>query len=48
MLSQTFATNVEATVGEWTEANHLELVRKNTWPSDHFAVITRYGLGTGH
>jgi len=41
--SRVFTTNVEATVGAW-DASDLAVVRKNTWPSDHSAVVTEYLL----
>jgi endonuclease/exonuclease/phosphatase family metal-dependent hydrolase len=41
--SRVFTTNVEATVGPW-DASDLAVIRKNTWPSDHAAVVTEYLL----
>lgn len=42
--SRVFTTNVEATVGPWGAAENLSTIRKNTWPSDHAAVVTTYSL----
>lgn len=42
--STTFSTAVEATEGAWTEAGVTSAVKKNTWPSDHLAVLTVYAL----
>lgn len=41
--SRIFTTHVEATVGPWNGSD-LAIVRKNTWPSDHSAVVTEYLL----
>lgn len=45
--STTFSTAVEATVGPWTTSAVTEAVKKNTWPSDHLAVVTVYALPPG-
>lgn len=42
--SRVFTTTVEATVGPWSSSENLGTVRKNTWPSDHAAVVTEYLL----
>ena len=43
--SRVFASAVQTTVGEWSEAGNMDAVRANTWPSDHSAVLTEYRLG---
>lgn len=40
--SQTFTTEVEHTTGRWGDT--LDMVKKNTWPSDHAAVLSIYKL----
>jgi endonuclease/exonuclease/phosphatase family metal-dependent hydrolase len=40
--SRLFTTNVETTVGPWSASENLMPVRKNSWPSDHAAVVTEY------
>ncbi len=40
--SRVFTTHVEATVGPWGESYDIALIRKNSWPSDHSAVLTEY------
>jgi exonuclease III len=42
--SRVFTTNVEATVGPWGPSDDLAAIKKNTWPSDHSAVVTTYLL----
>lgn len=39
-----FTTQVEATVGPWGASDDIAAVRKNTWPSDHSAVVAEYLL----
>lgn len=41
--SRVFTTNVEATTGAWNGSD-LTTIKKNTWPSDHSAVVTEYSL----
>jgi len=43
--ARVFATAVEATTGPWGALEDLTAIRKNTWPSDHFAVVVEYGIG---
>ncbi|RYD48255.1 MAG: endonuclease/exonuclease/phosphatase family protein [Verrucomicrobiaceae bacterium] len=38
-----YATEVQRTVGAWTEAR-LSEVAGNTWPSDHFAVLATFRI----
>ena len=42
--SRVFTTRVEATVGAWGAGDDPGPVKKNTWPSDHAAVVTEYSL----
>jgi exonuclease III len=43
--SRTFDNGVKVTIGPWREEGGLDSVRVNSWPSDHSAVLTEYGLG---
>lgn len=45
--SATFTTTVEATEGPWPPAGETGATKKNTWPSDHLAVVTVYELPAG-
>ncbi|MDB6078407.1 MAG: exonuclease [Akkermansiaceae bacterium] len=40
--SRTFTSGVQTTLGAWTETHDFAPVHGNTWPSDHFAVLTEY------
>ena len=42
--SLVFTTRVEATMGKWGRSDDFAIIKKNTWPSDHAAVVTRYRL----
>jgi endonuclease/exonuclease/phosphatase family metal-dependent hydrolase len=42
--SRVFTTQVETTMGAWGAPDDIAKVRKNTWPSDHAAVVTEYSL----
>lgn len=42
--AKVFATRVEATIGPWGKEDEIALVRKNTWPSDHSAVLVEFLL----
>ncbi len=42
--SRVFTTRVETIIGAWGVPGDLAKVRKNTWPSDHAAVVTEYAL----
>lgn len=42
LASEMFATAVETTVGAW--GTDVTPVLDNTWPSDHFSMITTYSL----
>ncbi len=42
LSSEIFTTEVEATVGRWGVS--VAPVKNNTWPSDHAACLTCYGL----
>lgn len=40
--SRTFSNGVQVTLGSWRDTRDFTPVRGNTWPSDHFAVLTEY------
>ncbi|WAC20529.1 endonuclease/exonuclease/phosphatase family protein [Luteolibacter sp. SL250] len=42
--SRVFTTRVETTIGAWGAHDDVAKVKKNTWPSDHAAVVTEYAL----
>ncbi len=42
--SRVFTTPVETIIGAWGAADDIAKVGKNTWPSDHAAVVTEYAL----
>lgn len=42
--SRVFTTRIETTIGAWGTPGDIAKVRKNTWPSDHSAVVTEYSL----
>jgi endonuclease/exonuclease/phosphatase family metal-dependent hydrolase len=42
LTSEMFATAVESTVGPW--GTDIAPVFGNTWPSDHFAIVTTYAV----
>ncbi|MBX3741245.1 MAG: endonuclease/exonuclease/phosphatase family protein [Akkermansiaceae bacterium] len=42
--ARVFTTRVETTTGPWGAAADEAAVRKNTWPSDHAAVVVEYTL----
>jgi endonuclease/exonuclease/phosphatase family metal-dependent hydrolase len=42
--ARVFTTRVETTVGPWGSAADGAAVRKNTWPSDHAAVVVEYAV----
>ena len=42
--SRVFTTHIEVTVGPWGAGDDPGSMKKNTWPSDHAAVVTEYSL----
>jgi len=42
--ARVFATRVETSIGPWGAPGDDTAVRKNTWPSDHAAVVMEYSL----